>query len=52
MENAMPSIRKETGNIVISRTGGKDGCYSCYKAMAEGYRVNHLPNFRNMKKTG
>ena len=43
---------KKKGNVVVSWTGGKDGCYSCYKAMAEGYRVTHLLNFRNIKKRG
>jgi diphthine-ammonia ligase len=40
------------GNVVVSWTGGKDGCYSCYKAMEDGYQVTHLLNFRNIKKTG
>lgn len=48
----MPSHRKERGHVVVSWTGGKDGCYACYKAMAEGYQVTHLLNFRNRKKTG
>lgn len=52
MGTAVPVHREEKGNIVISWTGGKDGCYACYKAMAEGYRVTHLLNFRNRKKTG
>jgi uncharacterized protein (TIGR00290 family) len=46
------SVLKNKGNVVISWTGGKDGCYSCYQAMAEGYRVTHLLNFRNIKKQG
>jgi len=46
------SVLKNKGNVVISWTGGKDGCYSCYKAMAEGYRVTHLLNFRNIGKQG
>jgi diphthine-ammonia ligase len=46
------SMLKNKGNVVISWTGGKDGCYSCYKAMAEGYHVTHLLNFRNIKKQG
>lgn len=48
----MQGIGTETGNVVVSWTGGKDGCYACYKAMAEGYRVTHLLNFRNRRKTG
>ena len=46
------SVLKNKGNVVISWTGGKDGCWSCYKAMAEGYRVTHLLNFRNIGKQG
>ena len=42
----------DNGKAVVSWTGGKDGCYACYKAMAEGYQITHLLNFRNMKKTG
>jgi diphthine-ammonia ligase len=52
MENAIPLTGKKTGNVVVSWTGGKDGCYSCYKAMKEGYRVTHLLNFRNLRKRG
>jgi len=52
MENVMPLKRNDKENVVISWTGGKDGCYACYKAMAEGCRVTHLLNFRNLKKTG
>ena len=42
----------DKGKAVVSWTGGKDGCYACYKAMAEGYQITHLLNFRNMNKTG
>lgn len=52
MEKAGLLTMREKGNVVISWTGGKDGCYAGYKAMAEGYRVTHLLNFRNRKKTG
>ena len=40
------------GNVVVSWTGGKDGCYACYQAMAEGYRVTHLVHFRNPDRPG
>lgn len=40
------------GNVVVSWTGGKDGCYACYRAMAEGYRVTHLVHFRNPDRPG
>jgi diphthine-ammonia ligase len=43
---------KDKKKVVVSWTGGKDGCYACYKAMAEGYQVTHLLNFRNIKKIG
>jgi len=49
--NANPE-GKARGNVVVSWTGGKDGCFSCYKAMQEGYRVTHLLSFRNARKTG
>lgn len=52
MSNPMQLDRTEKGNAVVSWTGGKDGCYSCYKAMAEGYHVNYILHFRNMKKVG
>ena len=39
-------------NAVISWTGGKDGCFSCLKAMSEGYRITHLLHFTNVKKRG
>jgi len=39
-------------NAVVSWTGGKDGCYSCYKTMNDGYRITHLLHFTNQKKTG
>ena len=39
-------------NAIVSWTGGKDGCYSCYKAMKDGYNITHLLHFTNLKKTG
>ncbi len=48
----MQSEVTDKGNVVVSWTGGKDGCYACYKVMSEGYLVTHLLNFRNMLKTG
>jgi len=52
MDNAMQLNGTDKGRVVISWTGGKDGCYACYEAMAEGYQVTHLLNFRNIKKIG
>lgn len=40
------------GNAVVSWTGGKDGCYSCYKAMLEGWQVNYLLHFRRLSGPG
>lgn len=42
----------DKGRAVVSWTGGKDGCYACYKAMEEGYLITHLLNFRNIKNAG
>jgi len=39
-------------NVVVSWTGGKDGCLSCYQAMSDGFNVTHLLNFRDTKKKG
>jgi len=39
-------------NAIVSWTGGKDGCLSCYKTMNDGYRIVHLLHFTNQKKTG
>ncbi|MCX6679159.1 MAG: hypothetical protein NTX42_02150 [Methanothrix sp.] len=39
-------------DAVVSWTSGKDGCYSCYKAMNDGYRITHLLHFTNQKKIG
>lgn len=39
-------------NAVVSWTGGKDGCYSCYKAMQEGWQVNYILHFRNVSRVG
>lgn len=52
MKDARSSKKSVLGNAVVSWTGGKDGCYSCYKAMQEGWRVTYLLNFRNISKIG
>ncbi len=31
-------------SYVCSWSGGKDGCFACYKAMCQGYHVSHLVN--------
>ena len=39
-------------NAIVSWTGGKDGCFSCYRAMNDGYKITHLLHFKNLQKTG
>ena len=31
--------------VIVSWSGGKDGCFACYRALAQGYEVSHLVNF-------
>lgn len=31
--------------VVVSWSGGKESCFSCYKAISEGFEVSHLLNF-------
>jgi len=31
--------------VVVSWSGGKDSCFACYKALAQGYEVSYLINF-------
>jgi hypothetical protein len=41
-------INKGKGKVVFSWTGGKDGCFACYKAISEGnFDVAYLLNFRD-----
>ncbi len=47
-ENNLNKKNKE--KVVVSWTGGKDGCFSCYKAISEGFDVSYLLNFRDMKR--
>jgi len=48
----MIHAQEQKKNAVVSWTGGKDGCYSCHRAMAEGYHITHLLHFRNVRKRG
>jgi diphthine-ammonia ligase len=32
-------------DYLASWSGGKDGCFACYLALAQGYKVSHLVNF-------
>jgi len=52
MEDATRSNELDFPNVVVSWTGGKDGCYSCYKAMQQNCRITHLLNFRNVSRIG
>jgi uncharacterized protein (TIGR00290 family) len=52
MQKNGPFHERDANNVVVSWTGGKDGCLACQRAMAEGYRVTHLLHFRNLGKTG
>jgi uncharacterized protein (TIGR00290 family) len=38
--------------VVVSWTGGKDGCLACYKAILEGFDISYILNFRDTKKNG
>ena len=39
---------KGKSKVVVSWTGGKDGCFACYKAISEGnFDVAYLLNFRD-----
>jgi len=40
------------GRVVVSWTGGKDGCLALYRALQAGYEVSQLLQFRDLKKTG
>jgi len=31
--------------VVVSWSGGKDGCFACFMALKQGYEVSHLVNF-------
>ncbi len=32
-------------SYISSWSGGKDGCFACYLALSQGYKVSHLVNF-------
>jgi hypothetical protein len=51
-ETTSNKTKKGKGKVVVSWTGGKDGCFACYKAISEGFDVTHLLNFRDMKRSG
>ena len=44
--------KPKKGKVVVSWTGGKDGCFACYKAISEGnFDVAYLLNFRDMRRS-
>lgn len=51
-EKTIESNPLSEGTVVVSWTGGKDGCFACYKALSDGYAVSHLLHFKDLKKTG
>ncbi|KKG15209.1 ATP-binding protein [Methanosarcina sp. 2.H.T.1A.6] len=44
--------KNEKSKVVVSWTGGKDGCLACYGAISEGFEVSHLLNFREIQRRG
>jgi uncharacterized protein (TIGR00290 family) len=48
----MKAEQSSEGKVVVSWTGGKDGCLACYCALRAGYKVSHLLQFRDLKRTG
>jgi uncharacterized protein (TIGR00290 family) len=42
--------KKNKGRVVVSWTGGKDGCLACYEAISEGFEVSYLLNFREIQR--
>jgi len=52
MDYTMTITQPDRKNAVVSWTGGKDGCFSCLKAMSGGLRITLLLHFTNVKKRG
>jgi diphthine-ammonia ligase len=48
-ENTLNKKNKE--KVVVSWTGGKDGCFACYKAISEGFDVIYLLNFIDLNRS-
>ncbi|MCQ1537008.1 diphthine--ammonia ligase [Methanosarcina sp. KYL-1] len=44
--------KNDKSRVVVSWTGGKDGCLACYGAISEGFEVSHLLNFREARRRG
>jgi diphthine-ammonia ligase len=50
--DAVSEVNEERkGNVVVSWTGGKDGCFACYTALLDGFNVTHLLSFKDAKRT-
>jgi diphthine-ammonia ligase len=46
------TLNKNNKKVVVSWTGGKDGCFACYKAISGGFDVSYLLSFRDKKRSG
>lgn len=51
-EKKVDEEKADKGRVVVSWTGGKDGCLACYGAILEGFEVTHLLNFREIQRRG
>ena len=51
-ESKIDESKSDKGRVVVSWTGGKDGCLACYRAISEGFEVSHLLNFREIQRRG
>ncbi|BBL64093.1 hypothetical protein MSMAT_2095 [Methanosarcina mazei TMA] len=51
-EKKVDEEKADKGRVVVSWTGGKDGCLACYGAILEGFEVTHLLNFREIRRRG
>jgi diphthine-ammonia ligase len=49
-EDAWNVNEQHKGNVVVSWTGGKDGCFACYNALLDGFNVTHLLSFKDAKR--
>lgn len=47
---ALNVLKNCKGNVVVSWTGGKDGCFACYNALLDGFNVTHLLSFKDVKR--
>lgn len=51
-KNENSKSMNDKGRVVVSWTGGKDGCLACYGAISEGFEVSYLLNFREIQRSG